>query len=218
MKSVSVGLFQHRNGTFYTIRRTGKKQQWRSLNTTDKTEALRKLVFQIDVSLVQPRRDFPRFEDIAEQWLGSIRHTDKPTTYDWRKWCVHHLVQRLEKQTLDDITTADIEISTSATFWFNIFGEFSGFSSPIKFRHHICRNIKLTVDVDGFDDVSFSPTPTCGIGDTYIGKPLVEVDEFGYSVRCPTVAGPPGQHELIGAEPTLTNPLLLNRLCCVPTK
>jgi hypothetical protein len=39
MKSVTVGLFQHRNGTFYTIKRTGEKQAWRSLGTTDKNEA-----------------------------------------------------------------------------------------------------------------------------------------------------------------------------------
>lgn len=109
MKSVSVGLFQHRNGTFYTIKRIGEKQQWRSLDTTDKTEALRRLVIQLDVSTVQAQQDFPRFKDIAEQWLGSIKHTVKPTTYEWRKWCVHHLVQRFGKQTLDGITTADVE-------------------------------------------------------------------------------------------------------------
>lgn len=45
MKSVSVGLFQHRNGTFYTIKRIGEKQQWRSLETTEKIEVLKKLVF-----------------------------------------------------------------------------------------------------------------------------------------------------------------------------
>jgi GTP-sensing pleiotropic transcriptional regulator CodY len=50
MKLVSVGLFQHRNGTFYTIKRTGEKQAWCSLGTTDKNEALRKFVIQLDIA------------------------------------------------------------------------------------------------------------------------------------------------------------------------
>ncbi|MEI6073923.1 MAG: hypothetical protein WCS94_00015 [Verrucomicrobiota bacterium] len=109
MKSVSVGLFQHRNGTFYTIRRTGEKQQWRSLGTTDKTEALRKLVFQLDVSPAQPEQDFPSFKDIAELWISSIKHTIKPTTYEWRSWCLQHLFLKFGKQSIDKIPPADIE-------------------------------------------------------------------------------------------------------------
>jgi len=109
MKSVSVGLFQHRNGTFYTIRRIGEKQQWRSLGTTDKTEALRKLVFQLDGSPAQPEQDFPSFKDIAELWISSIKHTIKPTTYEWRSWCLQHLFLKFGKQSIDKIPPADIE-------------------------------------------------------------------------------------------------------------
>jgi integrase len=109
MKSVSVGLFQHGNGTYYTIKRIGEKQQWRSLGTMDKMEALRKLVFQFDVSPAQPEQDFPSFKDIAELWISSIKHTIKPTTYEWRSWCLEHLFLRFGKQTIDKITPADIE-------------------------------------------------------------------------------------------------------------
>jgi integrase len=109
MKSVSVGLFQHRNGTFYTIKRTGEKQAWRSLGTTDKNEALRKLVIQLDLASAETQPEFPRFIYIAEKWLGSIQHTIKPTTYEWRKWCVQHLVQRFGEQSINCITTSDIE-------------------------------------------------------------------------------------------------------------
>jgi len=39
--------------TFYTIKRIGEKQPSRSLGTTDKTEAFRKLLFQLDVRPAQ---------------------------------------------------------------------------------------------------------------------------------------------------------------------
>ena len=109
MKSVSVGLFQHRNGTFYTIKRTEGKQRWRSLATTDKIEALRQILAQLDVNPSQTEQILPKFKDIGEQWLGSIKHTVKPTTYEWRYRCLLHLFKRFGKTTINRLTTPDIE-------------------------------------------------------------------------------------------------------------
>jgi integrase len=99
------------SGVYYAFLKRGRKQFHRSLKTTDKALAKRRLAeLRADVgSLVSHDAAAVTFEVLADRWQASVRHTVKESTAARRQRCVKALSPFFAGLTLRNVTTAHCE-------------------------------------------------------------------------------------------------------------
>jgi len=103
---VGENLYRHRTSkTYYALLKRGGKQFRRSLKTTDRALAarrladLRRLVGNLSVS----DDSHTDFAEIAKNWLQTVRHTLKPASILRRETCIKNLRPFFKGQTIRNV-------------------------------------------------------------------------------------------------------------------
>ncbi len=99
------------SGVYYAFVKRHGKQISRSLETTDKPLAKRRLAdFLRDVERLAPDEAANlTFEQVAARWLETTRHTMKPSTLDRRQRCVKAVAPFLSGQPIKNVTASHCE-------------------------------------------------------------------------------------------------------------
>lgn len=66
-----------------------------------------------------------------------------------------------------------------------LLGEVAGRGPLLKALNLLTRNVNTAIDVDGFDDAPFPPTPASSGRDAHVGQPTIVT----YEIRCSVVFG-----------------------------
>ncbi|HEX5400467.1 MAG TPA: tyrosine-type recombinase/integrase [Verrucomicrobiae bacterium] len=99
------------SGVYYAFIKRGRKQIRRSLKTTDKALARRKLadlLREVD-RLVSAEAAHATFSDVASRWIETTRHALKPGTVRHRQTCLKALSPFFAGQTIRNLTLRHCE-------------------------------------------------------------------------------------------------------------
>ena len=93
-------------GGYYALLKRGDKQFRRSLKTKDRQLAVRRLTeLRQQVSNLTLSEDSrANFEQVAKQWLDTVRHTMKPASIARRETCINNLFPYLKGVTIRNVT------------------------------------------------------------------------------------------------------------------
>jgi integrase len=111
LRKVGECLYRNRHGVYFAWFSVRGKQLKRSLKTSDKELARRRLaeLRKIAARLHGSEDRNLRFEEVVRSWLESIEGGVKPSTYRRRVVCINQLMPFFKAIPMRSITSADIE-------------------------------------------------------------------------------------------------------------
>ena len=111
LRKVGECLYRNRHGVYFAWFSIRGKQLKRSLKTSDKELARRRLaeLRKIAARLHGSEDRNLRFEEVARCWVESIEGGVKPSTYKRRVVCINQLMPFFKTIPMRSITSADIE-------------------------------------------------------------------------------------------------------------
>src|SRR5437773_8737434 len=111
LRKVGECLYRNRHGVYFAWFSIRGKQLKRSLKTSDKELARRRLaeLRKVAARLHGLEDRNLRFEEVVRAWLESIRGGLKPSTYRRRVVCINQLMAFFKTIPIRSITSADVE-------------------------------------------------------------------------------------------------------------
>jgi Phage integrase, N-terminal SAM-like domain len=111
LRKVGECLYRNRHGVYFAWFSIRGKQLKRSLKTSDKELARRRLaeLRKVATRLHGLEDRNLRFEEVVRAWLESIQGGLKPSTYRRRVVCINQLMPFFKTIAMRSITSADIE-------------------------------------------------------------------------------------------------------------
>ena len=109
---VGENLYRHAtSGTYYALVKRGGKQFRRSLKTKDRHLASRRLgdLRQQVSNLTLSEGSSATFDQVAKQWLDSVRHTMKPASIARREPCIKNLMPHFSGVTIRNLVPKDCD-------------------------------------------------------------------------------------------------------------
>src|SRR5437763_517475 len=121
LRKVGECLYRNRHGVDFAWFSIRGKQLKRSLKTSDKELARRRLaeLRKVAARLHGSEDQNLRFEEVGRSWLESIRGGLKPSTYRRRVVCINQLMPFFKTISMRSITSLDIEKFGGATLILN---------------------------------------------------------------------------------------------------
>jgi integrase-like protein len=113
---VGENLYRHTaSQTYYALLKRAGKQFRRSLKTTDRALAVRRLAAlrQLVGSLSISEDSKAPFSKVATRWLDTVRHTMKPASVNRRETCIKNLISFFKGQSVRNIKPSHLDVECS---------------------------------------------------------------------------------------------------------